>query len=151
MIVRPGKYLENYDRPSIFLAGPTPRSPDVESWRPHVVELLDRIGFFKDNNGVVFVPEPWAGNWEKQVEWEDEHLKRSSCIMFWIDRNLEYMPGFTTNIEWGAWCQSGKVVLGIPEGAPKTRYIQYYAKKYNIPQSDSMLETVKMSAKMAMI
>ena len=38
---------------SIFLAGPTPRSKEVKSWRPEAIRLLKEKGF----DGVVFVPE----------------------------------------------------------------------------------------------
>jgi hypothetical protein len=39
--------------PSIFLAGPTPRSPHVSSWRPEALDLLRGLGFA----GAVLVPE----------------------------------------------------------------------------------------------
>ena len=149
MIVVPGVELDSYDRPSVFLAGPTPRDDVTPSWRPEAVEIFDRIGFFKHDDGMIFAPEPWGGDWTEQVEWEENHLKKASCIMFWIDRNLKTMPGFTTNIEWGVWCKSRKVVLGAPSNAPKTRYIKHYANKYNIPNFMTLENTVERAAKMA--
>ena len=53
---------------SIFLAGPTPRSLNVSSWRPEALNLLDKLKF----NGTVLVPEPLNGkfNFDEHVEWE---------------------------------------------------------------------------------
>jgi hypothetical protein len=38
---------------SIFLAGPTPRTPGIISWRKEACEILEELGF----NGIVYVPE----------------------------------------------------------------------------------------------
>jgi hypothetical protein len=59
---------------SVFMAGPSPRSADVESWRPEGLRLLEKFKF----NGLALVPE--RKNWEakgtymNQVEWEYEGL-----------------------------------------------------------------------------
>ncbi len=133
---------ENIDT-SIFLAGPSPRHNSVESWRPEAIQILHNLGF----QGVVFVPEPeglkWNGEYDHQIEWEWSAAKRATCIVFWVPRELETMPGFITNIEWGRWYESGKVVLGYPEGAPKMSYFAYCAKKNNIPVSDNLEDTLK--------
>lgn len=110
---------------SIFLAGPTPRSDDVKSWRPEALELLAKQVF----DGYVFVPETdkqgWLGDYSGQVYWEWEALGRAACTLFWVPRNLETMPGFTTNVEFGFMMALApeRVVLGHPEGAPKMRYL----------------------------
>jgi hypothetical protein len=39
--------------PSLFLAGPTPRSAEVASWRPGALHILSELGF----GGSVLVPE----------------------------------------------------------------------------------------------
>ena len=100
--------------PSIFLAGPTPRSQDVSSWRPSAIDTLSYLGW----NGIVFLPEDrsgvFHGDYIGQVEWEEEALRAASCIMFWVPRNLWDLPGFTTNDEWGYWKASGKVTWGAP-------------------------------------
>lgn len=110
---------------SIFLAGPTPRSEDVQGWREAAVELLSEAGY----DGYVFIPQTkewgWCGNYERQVEWEWAALGRAARILFWIPRDLKDMPAFTTNVEFGfmvtTWPE--RVVLGFPEGAPKNRYL----------------------------
>ena len=130
---------------SIFLAGPTPRSAEVPSWRPHAIALLAERGYA----GVVFVPEDEHGEWRHdytdQVEWEERCLNRADCIVFWVPRALDAMPAFTTNIEWGAWCASGKVVLGYPEHAPKMRYLHHYAEVHRVPIAHDLDETLGLA------
>lgn len=141
---------------SIFLAGPTPRTSSVPSWRPLALALLEELGY----EGAVFVPEPRAGVWRdytNQVEWETEGLNRSDCALFWIPRDLRpdengypRMGALTTNDEWGAWKTSGKVVLGTP---PPTRemhvkYQRYYADKYGAPLCNALDDTVRAALKM---
>lgn len=125
---------------SIFLAGPTPRGGAGESWRPAALKLLKEQGF----DGHVFVPEPrdgkWLENYDAQVEWEEEGLHRADVILFWVPRDPDgslqgqgAMPAFTTNVEWGMWYDSGKVVFAAPDWAKNTRYLEYYADKFGVP------------------
>ena len=124
----------NAARPALFLAGPTPRSPEVPSWRPDALRLLDELLF----PGTVFIPEA-AGtgglstSYEDQVRWEWACLERADAIAFWVPRELKTLPGFITNIEFGLYCRSGKVLLGYPSGAPKMRYLHLLAGAWNIP------------------
>ena len=138
---------ESYSR-SLFLAGPTPRSADVASWRPEALRIIERRGY----DGVVFVPEPRDGNWLdgyiNQIEWEEKHLHMADCILFWIPRDLTTLPGFTTNVEWGAWQDSGKVVLGMPQDAPSTRYLRYYADKLYVDTASTLEETINAAIQM---
>ena len=127
---------------SIFLAGPTPRSTDVPSWRPEALEKLRNLGF----DGAVFVPEDNQVaprfDYLNQIEWEEQGLYLADAIVFWVPRDLETMPAFTTNIEWGAWFDSGKAVLGAPDDAPKMGYLNYYANKLKVPRSNSLEGTL---------
>ena len=130
---------------SIFLAGPTPRSDDVVSWRPQAVEILEELGY----DGVVFVPESSDGKWQHsyvdQVDWEERCLNAADCVLFWIPRELKTMPAFTTNIELGVWLDSGKAVVGFPEHAPKTRYIEHYTEKLKVPNARTLRHTVEQA------
>src|SRR3989344_392795 len=130
---------------SIFLAGPTPRSADVASWRPDALRLIQEAGY----DGVVFVPEARDGNWksgyEDQIEWEERCLNVADCILFWIPRNLANMPALTTNTEWGVWQNSGKVVFGAPLEVEKIRYQRYYANKLEVPSANSLHEAVQLA------
>ena len=138
---------ENFSR-SIFLAGPTPRSQEVKSWRPEAIKFLEEAGY----DDVVFSPEPrdgkWHGEYTDQIEWEDQALTVATCILFWIPRDLETLPGFTTNDEWGTWKASGKVVFGAPTDAPKVKYQRYYANKLKVPNSNSLEGTIQLALEM---
>jgi hypothetical protein len=127
----------------VFLAGPTPREKGVPSWRPDFLHELEKSGF----GGTVLVPERSTGtdyDYLPQVKWEEEGLEVADFIIFWVPRNLDNMPGFTTNIEFGEWMKSGKCILGFPEGAPGMRYMEYKSKKYDIPVFDNMTDMCKL-------
>lgn len=128
---------------SLFLAGPTPRDSSIPGWRAEAVSILEGLGY----DGHVFIPEPRDGAWSEdytdQVEWEESALHRADCIVFWVPRDLETMPAFTTNDEWGAWKYSGKAVFGAPKDAPKVRYQEYYADKLKVPMSHSLSDTLE--------
>ena len=117
---------------SIFLAGPTPREEKVASWRVDAVKKLEELGF----DGVVFIPEysTWVPktNYVDQANWEREALTEATVILFWIPRSLPDMPGFSTNVEFGYWLHSKKVIYGRPDGDPKTKYLDWlYKTDYN--------------------
>jgi 8-oxo-dGTP pyrophosphatase MutT (NUDIX family) len=116
---------------AIFLAGPTPRDPETPSWRPEALEILEKMEY----EGVVFVPEPadgeWASNYTDQADWEEKGLELADRIVFWVPRDLRTMPAFTTNVEFGKYVATGKAVLGRPDGAPKTRYLDWLASKHD--------------------
>src|SRR5262249_44414302 len=132
---------------SVFLAGPTPRDPSVASWRPAAVDLLRGLGSAGAGGRVgVFVAETAAGGpfggLEGQVEGGEACLTACDVIAFWVPRDLRTLPGFTTNVEWGRWEASGKVVLGGPPGAPKNRYLFHYARKHGAPTADTLPATM---------
>lgn len=122
---------------AVFLAGPTPRSKDVLSWRPKFIEDMIRRGF----KGTILIPEfedpsSWTENfaYDKQIEWEMEAMDKADTIVFWIPRELPDMPAFTTNTEFGYWIAKdpSKINLGIPSDAVKCDYIKHLAKDNNI-------------------
>ncbi len=83
---------------SIFLAGPTPRNIEVQTWRKEAIKLLQDLGF----DGIVYVPErefdDRTFNYDNQVWWEREALHNANSIVFWIPRDIKTMPAFTTNV-----------------------------------------------------
>ena len=136
--------------PSIFLAGPTPRNQQIPSWRPVALHILAQVGF----EGQIFVPEVPSGgiemDYREQIEWEETYLMDAKCIMFWIPRDLRYLPGFTTNIEFGRWCNvTNKVVVGWPPESPKMKYISYYTDKLGIPTASTLEKTIELAVEVA--
>ncbi len=128
---------------SIFLAGPTPRSPEVTSWRPEALQILAELGY----DGHVFVPEyrdaaPGEVDYKERIDWETEGLNRADCIVFWVPRNLKTMPAFTTNVEFGAWTSSGKVIFGAPADAPKNRHLELKADEMSVPRLQTLKKTL---------
>ncbi|MFA6042179.1 MAG: nucleoside 2-deoxyribosyltransferase domain-containing protein [Patescibacteria group bacterium] len=145
-------WLETFPPPSdksIFLAGPTPRHEGVQTWRPKALETLERLGY----DGVVFVPEYRNGQLPKvdmaaytdRIDWETSALARAQVIAFWVPRVLETMPAFTTNIEFGEWFKSGKIVLGTPPEARKVSYMRYRAGQHLVPLAETLEDTLKLA------
>jgi len=117
---------------SIFLAGPTPRSSKVPSWRPKAIEKLASLNF----PGTVLVPEGrnWVEtlanfNFKDQVEWEWQGLENCSAIVFWVPREIDTMPAFTTNVEFGSYVRSGRAYYGRPDNSEKKGYLDWLYKK----------------------
>lgn len=112
--------------PSIFLAGPTPRSSNVKSWRIEALSILKYIGF----DGSVFVPESDGGvfpsvKYTDQIDWEQNAIYDCTLPVFWIPRSND-LPGFTTNVEFGMMIHRNETILyGRPNNTPHTRYLDY--------------------------
>ena len=125
---------------SIFLAGPTPRGENVESWRTSACKYLEKNGF----DGVVYVPEysTWKpkADYVDQAQWERDALSNASVIAFWIPRTLPDMPAFTTNVEFGYWIHTGKVLYGRPDDAKKIKYLDWLYKTDTNNEPFSSLE-----------
>ena len=121
----------NLTKNSIFLAGPTPRSDDVPSWRPEALKILESMDF----NGQVLIPENEGGgvknDYMDQVEWEFWGLENCGCICIWVPRDMKTMPALTTNIEFGRYVGLGRVHYGRPDGAPHTSYLDWLYHKLN--------------------
>lgn len=133
---------------AVFLAGPSPRSPQVDSWRPEAVDQLRRQ-WAVEGTLVVFIPEPrdaeWPPDYIDQVGWEEECLHLADEILFWVPRDLDLLPAFTTNVEFGFWCDSGKVVFGAPPEAPKNRYLLHHAERCKVPTATALADTVRLA------
>lgn len=117
---------------SIFLAGPTPRNGKSLSWRKEALKILEELEY----DGIVYVPE--YSNWQTkpdyldQVLWERNALTEAKIILFWIPRKIPDMAGLTTNVEFGYWLHSKKVIYGRPDDAEKIKYLDWlYEFDYN--------------------
>jgi 8-oxo-dGTP pyrophosphatase MutT (NUDIX family) len=68
----------------------------------------------------------------------------ADVVMMWVPREIKSMPAFTTNVEFGMFVRSGRLVYGRPEGAPKTRYLDkvYQDNPLETPLSTTLDELV---------
>lgn len=141
----------------LFLAGPSPRNGEGENWR---VTALSIIESELSKRGItepldVYVPLPSSGvvdDYDHQIEWEQAHLDLADAILFWVPRDLDTLPGFTTNVEFGQFVNVGMwesytgrdkfVVYGRPDGTPKTKYLDKLFSMHN----DGPIETDLRSA-----
>lgn len=142
-----GEYDYEEGVASVFLAGPTKRDKSEEEMTPWRVEALEYLKNAQ-YEGHVYVPEPYLGTNYDQIEWEAYHMNKAKCIMFWVPREMKSYPGLTTNIEFGQWMNSGKVVLGVPPEAVEVEYMIYKAKQFGAPVLASLSQT--LDAAMAM-
>lgn len=120
----------NLYSPSLFLAGPTPRSKDVKGWRIDALKILESLNY----DDQVLVPERRGkilDDYTEQVEWEDEGLKNVWKIVFWIPRKLDTMPALTTNVEFGRFYEDIRTEYGRPNDAEKCKYLDWLYLKYN--------------------
>lgn len=77
------------------------------------------------------VPEDAEGEWGSghdayvnQIDWERKGLDLADIIVFWVPRVMENMPALTTNVEFGRYVTSDKIVFGAPEWAKSVRYLE---------------------------
>lgn len=120
---------------AVFLAGPSPRMgvqyKDDCEWRKEFIYILRKKGFDGD------IIDPINRNFDKtdlkkQIEWEVDGLYKSSLIVFWIPRTKEH-PALTTNVEFGEWLNSNKILLGFPDESINNDYLKIRAEINNIP------------------
>ncbi|MET7424983.1 hypothetical protein [Dactylosporangium sp. NPDC005555] len=135
---------------SLFIAGPMPRTTTVPSWRPAALSAIE-AAWSGAGRLVVFVPEPRDGKPLKYDHhtWEDRWLAIVDVIVFWVPRDMQHLPGLTTNVEFGRWESSGRVVLGAPAGAAHVGYLRECAKRNNAPVTETLDEVA--AAAMALI
>lgn len=104
---------------SIYLAGPSIRDGETP-WRQNAISEFSNFNF----SGNIIIPEKAENlTFDQIFNWEIECMERVSKILFWIPRDLDILPGFTTNVEFGLYVGKDKVYPGSPKDAPKTRYL----------------------------
>ena len=134
---------------SLFLAGPSPRGNGEHDWRRDAVGHLAQGGF----DGTVYIPLPRDGVYRRdydhaaQIDWELAYLEQAGAIAFWIPRDLETLPGFTTNVEFGRFSRSGRAILGYPPSAPRMRYLHHIADLDEVPVFHSLADTLDAAVK----
>ena len=134
-ILRPienGQFTDLNDfKKTIFLAGPCPRKREdfPLDWRNEAFKILESLNF----DGTVITPSNidyqeyrkyHPDTLRKQTEWEYKMMHNCTALVFWIPRDLERWPAFTTNIEFGEFHDKENVFCGWPKEAPKNDYIK---------------------------
>lgn len=136
---------------SIFLAGPSPRKDTDPNWRPEAFDILKRLGY----DGVVYAP-IWPDgpqpkerfDYEGQVDWETRYLNQADVVLFWVPRDIDgEVYALTTNVEFGLWATSGKVVFGAPPTADKNEYLKHHAGQEGVPVFDTLEDTLAEAVK----
>lgn len=130
---------------AIFLAGCSPRPGQTLTWRKDAIEYFKKVRY----KGTVIIPEPEDGepwpDYLSVVEWEDKYLRLADVVVFWIPRSTDNgIYGFTSNVEFGKYLNSGKIIYGRPEGSDNNRYLDYwYTKLYKYQPFDSLEGLIK--------
>lgn len=135
---------------SLFIAGPMPRTTDVPSWRPAALKAIE-AAWTGPGELIVFVPEPRDGKplTYDHHTWEDCWLAIVDVIVFWVPREMRHLPGLTTNVEFGRWEASGRVVLGAPATAAHVGYLRECAARNGVPVTATLDDAA--AAAMALI
>ena len=135
---------------SIFLAGPVPRTQTI-SWRAEAEQYLRNQGY----NGTIYNPEVSTANYEnyynEQFAWEHKMLDKSDIIVFWIPRKIKNQEalGLTTNIEFGLYAKSNKLIVGFPKNADEVQYIEKCCEENDIPCYNTLEEVLDKAISMA--
>ena len=139
-VINPTMQIQ-FNKKSIFLCGTMPHDGQTD-WRNKVIDALDRLGY----DGVVYnpdysnIPQSKRLDYGDQILWEINAMKSSAIVCFWIDREFPNHPGLTTNVEFGYWVRSSKVLYGRPHNDEKCFYLDYV---YRLEQNREPVETVE--------
>jgi hypothetical protein len=150
VIYPPDSLVTNDLRPVIFLAGPIQGAPDWQS------KVIDRIARTAGDIDLIIcnprAPDPWHGDFERQVDWELLHLERAArcgCILFWLAseevHNCERAYAQTSRFELGEWVgrwiaaergQGPDIVVGIQPGFTNAGYIRQRLQRIGMADPD---------------
>ncbi|MEG2310748.1 MAG: nucleoside 2-deoxyribosyltransferase domain-containing protein [Clostridia bacterium] len=136
--------IEN--KKSIFLAGPIPREKGSTNWRMDAIKLFEKYKY----DGLLYIPQDEAGlivdGDQDETKWELKALAIAKKIMFWVPREFPAMLGLTTNVEFGMWIQSKKVIYGRPDNALMIDYLDLlYEKYYHQKPENNLDDLIKKS------
>lgn len=148
------------DKPVIFLGGPIQGAPD---WQSDARDILHGI----HSDIIVASPRkdyaPGTFDYEAQVVWERQHLRRAGkglgAILFYLPRQSEDTPGRaygqTSRFELGWWLTERAhdpdiaITIGLPGGFGNERYIRHHIAQ---EQPDIVIsETLEMTCFHAVI
>lgn len=92
----------------------------------------------------VFAPEGrgWKPLKYDRFAWEDRWLSTVDVIAFWVPRDMTTMPALNTNIEFGRWESSQRLVFGAPADAANVTYLQECAQRVGAPVRQTLDATM---------
>lgn len=158
-------------RPSVFLAGPTARTPAVRTpWRADALELLAELC----PAATVIVPEFRDRPFDREhfercphpykrgglppdmkrstyniLEWETSGINQATVLLVWMPFSEE-LPGRTTRSEvaFALGMKRSGLVLGMPPEAEASGFIRYHAHQAEIPVRPTLRSCCELAAKM---
>lgn len=129
---------------SIFLAGSIDMglAPD---WQQMVIDQLD------SPNLTILNPrrKDWDSSWEQRIEnqqfneqvtWELEGLERADLILMYLDPATQAPISL---MELGLSAAKGTMIVCCPEGYWRKGNVDIVCKKYEIPQSNTLIELIE--------
>lgn len=97
----------------------------------------------------MLAPIPRNGEWplddNDQIAWEAAHLAVADVIAMWDPQDLETLSGFTPNVEFGEWLNSGRLLYVHPANASKTSYLDARYRTVNAKQKPPFQQLVGSS------
>lgn len=141
-VIYVGQKPTSGDSESIFLAGLHGGMP----WQFEALSILKRAGF----QGRVFIPLTESGSWLSydylQNEWELEYLELATAIAFWFREDQAGSVWFArSEVQYGLYLPSGKIVLGHPRGVYHVKYLDLLASHYEVPTSHTLEGTLSQA------
>lgn len=130
----------------IFLAGPCPREHFENDWRIEAIDLFKKYNF----SGDIANPtnDHYDNNLFNQTNWEVETLYKSSLIFCWIPRDIKNKHyALTTNIEFGEFLDSNKIIVGFPDDSDNNDYLRIRCEMYGIKVYNNLDDMVKEAVK----
>lgn len=120
-------------RQSVILLGPSSLDQGVTAWRVEALQHLEKLGF----EGTVLIPEQRQRNssidYNEHLKWVTQACRQAEIILFWVPRDLEKLPGLKTNVEFGQYVSSPRMIYGAPPQAQKVKYLRTLASSYDRP------------------
>jgi hypothetical protein len=139
-------------RKTLFLAGPaTAGGAGISAWRKIVLDTLETKKDFAD--GIAFVPETKRGDpvdWKTRLSWEQEALKRSDVVLFWITQHAYPNPeGLFSVFSAMRHLPMRGAVFGCDEENPCRPWLSALAEAERIPLKAALEETAVEAIKLS--
>jgi len=135
-LILPPTYLNQIDKPLIFLAGPIQGADD---WQKEATKIIhstaSELYIASPRRHIQTKGEFTQDMYNEQVDWETYHLRKAGengVVLFWLAKEFEHRCGRayaqTTRFELGEWkmrheTDGSKIVVGIERGFTGSKYV----------------------------